>query len=387
MIWTCMLASLVAFAEPTKTTSDSTEENKKTDYAEEAAKTSKPYVFGWMDYSQSEVKLRGGSTTGIPVSLATEASTQWTSLKEDGLTALEQDRRAILAMTGDYRISFDFLEVEMYSDSTTPSDPYRSWATERVFVIENTEERISLQHIIVMFMQGEDGTTQGPMLVKHWRQDWEYEPETALEFIGERQWTTRTLTEDERKGRWQQTVYQVDDSPRYAMRGTWEHNAAYSSWLSEPAWRPLPRREYTVRSDYQTLVGTNRLTILPRGWIHAQDNVKTVLTGPYAVNKANPALAREYGVNRYDRIVGFDFSEQEAYWEKTAPFWSRVRAGWATHLSQAPTVKVATKCEDERVYKMLFGMASKIAEGKKMSARREAKKLESIFSCAVSPVP
>ena len=43
--------------------------------------------------------------------------------------------------------------------------------------------------------------------------------------------------------------------------GRWEHFGNVSTWLSSTTWRPLPRREFSVRKDYDVLVGTNRHTI------------------------------------------------------------------------------------------------------------------------------
>ena len=40
-----------------------------------------------------------------------------------------------------------------------------------------------------------------------------------------------------------------------------------SVWESKDTLRPLPRREFSVRSDYDVLWGTNRITVLPSGWV------------------------------------------------------------------------------------------------------------------------
>ena len=37
---------------------------------------------------------------------------------------------------------------------------------------------------------------------------------------------------------------------------------------AQRTWRPLPRREYTRRSDYNALDVVNRHTIVPGGWTH-----------------------------------------------------------------------------------------------------------------------
>ena len=90
-------------------------------------------------------------------------------------------------------------------------------------------------------------------------------------------WAPREVPEDQRRGAWVQSVYQVDDSPRYAARGRWEHSDGLSTWISDETWRPLPRREFSVRKDYDVLVGTNRHTITPTGWVQEENNLKLAL--------------------------------------------------------------------------------------------------------------
>ena len=98
-----------------------------------AAEADSPrYIFSW-PLDGNTLKPRGGSTRGAPVTLDREPSTAWKALQAPGLTAQERDRRAILAMAGSYRVSFDFLEVASYSAPTKPLGPYQSWGTEKVY--------------------------------------------------------------------------------------------------------------------------------------------------------------------------------------------------------------------------------------------------------------
>ena len=391
LLWGALSVAIASEPNPKPDTSESNDTTTSSDadtaYAEETESGERPYVFGWLDYPHPSLALRGGTTTGTPVTLATEPSAAWTALRADDLSPQERDRRAILAIAGDYRASFDFLESEVYGDIEGPASPYRSWGTERVYVVEDSENVISLQHLMVMFFIDQDGVEHGPMVMKHWRQDWVYEPTTALEFIGDQQWENRPVPEAEQAGHWQQTVYQVDDSPRYAMRGTWTHNASFSAWQSTESWRPLPRREHSVRSDYHALVGTNRITVLPRGWIHDQDNVKTVLSGPGVIDTANPAVGREIGLNRYDQLVDFDFSAGDTYWEATADYWGRVRAGWDARLSTATRVRVEKMCEDQLVFAALMGLAQEIAVGDKRALKKQDQRIDEILDCVVTPLP
>ena len=105
------------------------------------------------------------------------------------------------------------------------------------------------------------------MVMKHWRQDWRYEQREMHTFRGDQTWKRSKQPRSASRGRWVQSVYQVDDSPRYMAAGRWQHRANFSSWESDETWRPLPRREASVRDDYYVLIGTNTHTITPTGWV------------------------------------------------------------------------------------------------------------------------
>src|SRR5437899_1773405 len=96
-----------------------------------------PYVFAWPFIAPGSMAPRGGTTRGPEVSLATEPSDAWTRLQSPDLRGRERDRAAILALAGDYRVSFDFLETVLFEPDAHPARPYRSWATERVYVVED----------------------------------------------------------------------------------------------------------------------------------------------------------------------------------------------------------------------------------------------------------
>jgi hypothetical protein len=94
-------------------------------------------------------------------------------LQEAGLTGFERDRRAILAMQGAYRTRFQFVETAGFMPDRAPPQPYFSWGFEFVHVLEERGDFISLQHTVVMYFQGEDGSVAQPAVMKHWRQDWQ----------------------------------------------------------------------------------------------------------------------------------------------------------------------------------------------------------------------
>jgi hypothetical protein len=320
----------------------------------------KQFMFAW-PLDEGALKPRGATTRGAPVTLDRVPSEAWRRLNEPGLSAHERDRRAILAMAGPYRVSFDFLEVVRFDPLLKPDAPYQSWGTEYVFVAEDRPDFIALQHILVMRVLRDGGSgvspiVSEPMVVRHWRQEWRYEAETLLAYEGANTWARRPVAAAERRGAWTQSVLQVDDSPRYAARGRWQHAGGVSTWISDETWRPLPRREFSVRKDYDVLVGTNRHTITPTGWVQEENNLKLALN-------ERRHLAREYGVARYERIRDYDFSEGEKYYARSEPFWAEVRAAWRELGEGRGRFSMRAPVDQAQLFMPFFDYAQKLVEG------------------------
>ena len=235
-----------------------------------------------------------------------------------------RDRAAILAMQGEYLVTFDFRETVELAPGYARRPPKRSGGNEVVIVVEDTPTRVVLQHLLV----SDDGTH----VTKHWRQDWTFEARSRFEFSADQTWTVRAIDADKTRGAWTQCVYEVSDAPRYCGTGRWNHRYGVSTWTSDRSWRPLPRREYTARSDYNAINAGNRHTIVPGGWTHEQDNTKTV-RGPLDGLTAR-TLARESGFNDYRKTTDFDFGAAYRYWEKTRDYWAAVRARWDAALAR-----------------------------------------------------
>lgn len=324
------------------------------------------YTFSWPLTAQAP-KPRGGTTQGPAVTLDTSASVQWQALQAPGLSSFERDRRAILAMAGTYRVTFDFLEVTTFVPPPRPLGPYQSWGTEKVYVDEDAGRRISLVHILEMRIVQPDGSIGEPVVTKHWRQDWTYEPQFIDEYRGGNRWERRSVPAEAARGTWSQTVFQVDESPRYASLGRWEHTPNFSTWISADTWRPLPRREWSVRDDYEVLIGTNRHTVHPTGWWQEENNLKAVVKQPGTVDAY---LAREYGVARYERIRDADFAAADRYYTATKGFWNAVRARWAAVFGERGHAQLVGPVDKLGLFMPLFEQASAIEEqGEDANAR------------------
>ncbi len=320
------------------------------------------YSFSW-PLNGSTPAPRGGSTQGAPIELDMADPPAWRSLHEPGITAFERDRRAILAIAGDYRATFDFLEIATYTPGAARDRPYQSWGTEKIYVDRDTGDFISLVHILEMRVVQQDGSVSEPIVQKHWREDWRYEPAQLIEFKGDDHWQQRAVPGAERRGQWSQTVAQTDDSPRYGSLGRWEHSADFSTWISGETWRPLPRRE-SARKDYQVLVGTNRVTLTAHGWLQEENNLKAALTGERRPDPSHPYLAREYGVARYERLRAADFTAATQYYERTRAFWDRVHDAWLDAFGHGAQLTVHEPADpDHGPYAQLFDYADQLGGG------------------------
>jgi hypothetical protein len=322
--------------------------------------------YGWPFLSAKQMQHRGGTTEGFDVTLEATASAPWKALQDASLSPVEKDRRAILALAGSYRVSFQFIETMGVVADYHPPQPYFSWGTEFVHVLRQSERNVSLQHTLVMYFREEDGSMSPPMVMKHWRQEWNYQDRDLHTYRGNQVWARWTLTDQEVRGRWTQAVYQVDDSPRYETIGRWDHTGGVSRWTSEDAWRPLPRREFSVRDDYNVLASTHTITVTPTGWVHTQDNRKLLVAeGQDQIR----CLACEAGINRYERIIAPDLaSPADAYWAKTGDYWREVRAMWAEVCQARDRFRLQKQVGDAKLYQEHFEYADRVQENERYDA-------------------
>ena len=281
------------------------------------------------------------ATAAVPA-LAQEATTD---------PSFQKDREAILAMAGDYKVTFDFRETVPLTEGYELKDDKLSGGYESVRVIEDTGTFISLQHILVVGEEGEE------FPIKHWRQDWTYEPSQVLSFVGGNAWELRAVSEEDAAGAWAQEVYQVDDSPRYGAVGDWSHDNAVSQWTPPAEWRPLPRRDMTTRDDYDTVLAVNRHTITPFGWVHEQNNSKLVL------DEDPNVLVREIGVNTYRKDDGYPVEVAEAYWDATKDYWAGVRAEWEAFETAGQPFGLTVQGEPTELYSPLLDFATQVEDG------------------------
>ncbi len=264
----------------------------------------------------------------------------------------QTDRKAILAMAGDYHVKFDFREIAAFVPDYEPIKPKESGGFEIVRVIADTGAYIALQHILVMEM--DNGQT---FIIKHWRQDWTYQPETVLTYAGPGKWVLTPVANA--RGAWSQTVWQTDDSPRYGGVGRWRYDGGDVRWTSDETWRPLARRDAVRDPVYDRYRGVNRHALTPKGWVHEQDNAKMANRDGKLTT-----FVHETVINTYRRDTGFPLAKGDAYWGKTKDYWAAVRGFWDAAIKLGNGVSVAEEAENGSVTgPTLMGLADEVAAG------------------------
>tara|TARA_B100000073_G_scaffold19470_1_gene15478 strand:+ start:194 stop:1114 length:921 start_codon:yes stop_codon:yes gene_type:complete len=254
------------------------------------------------------------------------------------------DIDAIKGMCGCMDIKFEFAETVSPQKDYKFYENYLSGGRELAFIVEETPDKLVIQHILVIM---------DTMIVKHWRQDWIYEGEEIFMYDKDQRWIKKTLNKKERKGKWVQKVYQVDDSPRYEGIGSWVMVDGKTYWESI-ADAPLPRREYSKRKDYNVMKRGNRHEIKNFGWIHEQDNIK-IMRGDTDI-----IIAEEKGWNTYKRIDESNCKAAIDWWADNKSYWKNVRTVWDEYFKEKNIISLHTQINKKPMFSEFFELGSKV---------------------------
>ncbi len=258
----------------------------------------------------------------------------------------QEDIKAIKAMCGCYEVEFNFAETFQYNkdEAYVPSPTKNDHGLEWIELVEDQPNKLVLQHILIV---------NDTMLVKHWRQDWEFENTSFYQFYKDRTWKYKTLAKNEVKGQWTQRVYQVDDSPRYEGSASWVHLNGRHYWENKTD-APLPRREHTIRKDYNVLNRNNVHEITNDGWIHDQDNAKILRDDKGQDN----VIAREKGTDYYKKVADSKCAAGQKYWKENAALWKNVRDKWQSVFDRKIDLNLEARVDKKPLYTHLFDLKS-----------------------------
>ncbi len=266
----------------------------------------------------------------------------------------KKDVEAIKSMCGCFEIEFNFSETFSYTNSKK-SDNYKSKALEWAQLVYEDNNKISIQHLLIV------GSKRFPTVIKHWRQDWLYQNLDLYKYDVNNTWNYKKMNKKDVKKQWTQKVFQVDDSPRYEGTATWVHVDGKSFWENTtPA--PLPRREYTKRSDYNMTKRGNRHEITSYGWVHDQDNEKISIDNDRRQN----VVALEKGINKYKRIDDIECLAAQKWWDDNKEKWLLVRKKWNQIYSKNQKLSLESNVDGKKLYEYLFN--KKYSDNKSISS-------------------
>ena len=266
----------------------------------------------------------------------------------------KKDVEAIKSMCGCFEIEFNFSETFSYTNSKK-SDNYKSKALEWAQLVYEDNNKISIQHLLIV------GSKRFPTVIKHWRQDWLYQNLDLYKYDANNTWNYKKMNKKDVKKQWTQKVFQVDDSPRYEGTATWVHVDGKSFWENTtPA--PLPRREYTKRSDYNMTKRGNRHEITSYGWVHDQDNEKISIDNDRRQN----VVALEKGINKYKRIDDKECLAAQKWWDDNKEKWLLVRKKWNQIYSKNQKLSLESNVDGKKLYEYLFN--KKYSDNKSISS-------------------
>jgi hypothetical protein len=266
----------------------------------------------------------------------------------------QKEKDAIKNLCGCFVVDFKYAETFSPNPDYGFAKPYDAHGLEWVFPIETSDKKIVLQHLLVI---------NDSVIVKHWREDWEYEKKDWLVFNHDASWKHVTKSEGV-KGEWTQTVWETDDGPRYQGSSKWISNDNKYYWQNT-ADAPLPRREYTTRKDYNVLQRGNRIIVTDSVWIHEQDNNKVLRKD----GLADQLLAQEKGFNIYHKTVEKECSPAKKWWDKNESFWKAVRASWDELLKDRNMVYVQPKIEGQTLAQYFTGLQKQSLSGTQLQAK------------------
>lgn len=285
-------------------------------------------------------------------------------------TKKEKDVAAIKSMCGCHEVTFNFAETFVHTkDSLYEGSPNKvSGALEWVQLVEESDDVVVIQHLLLV---GRPGNEQ---IIKHWRQDWLYENTEFYMYNGDDTWKPETVSKEDVAGQWTQVVAQVDDSPRYAGSASWVHVDGRSYWENQTD-APLPRREYTIRDDYNVMKRTNRHELTSEGWIHDQDNQKV----QRAKDGTDVILAEEKGLNTYTRIDDSKCKAGQLWWEKNAQYWSDVRDVWGEVFGSGKELVINFEVDEKIMFNYLFELGDEAVEMKKYKSKEMKKRIRAVI--------
>ncbi len=273
----------------------------------------------------------------------------------------DNDVNAIKNLCGCFEVDFKYKETFSPNKKYKLKDTYVNEALEWVSYEPQTDGSIQMQHILIL---------DESSIVKHWREEWSFENSTIYTYNKDYHWKSTPLKSENIKNTWTQKVFEVDDRPQYDGVATFTYFDGKTLWQSNSD-APLPRREYSTRSDYNVLNRLNRLYISDTGYLHEQDNKK--ITRQAAA--IDTLITEEKGYNMYRKVDENKCKAGIDWWNINKLFWLDVRAVWNEILPSQTELKVNRIVEGKTLHDKLFAMNLLLINDKKYNSEKAKKEI------------
>lgn len=260
----------------------------------------------------------------------------------------KQEQNAVKSLCGCYEVEFMYAETFAPTPLYNLAKPYNAHGIEWVVAEEASDKKFVLQHLLVI---------SDTMVIKHWREDWEYSKKGLWKFDHDAAWKYDPAAKAD-AGSWTQTVWETDDAPRYQGTSKWMMNNGKLFWENTTD-APLPRREYSTRSDYNVLERGNKLIITDTGWVHEQDNRKIKRTD----GQADFWVASEKGFNIYTKVDDKQCAVAAKWWNDHKNFWNTVRVSWDELLKGKSNIRLIQKNEGQTLSQQFGKLEAEKNEG------------------------
>ncbi|MCB0508843.1 MAG: DUF6607 family protein [Chitinophagales bacterium] len=274
--------------------------------------------------------------------------------EEMNVSKMEKDKETLKKLCGCFEVDFKYKETFGYPKDYKLKDKYHEEALEWVSYEPQQDGSIKMQHILIV---------DKDMFVKHWREDWSYENNTIYQYDKDYQWKRVVLPADKVKGTWTQKVFEVSDRPQYDGVATFNYFDDKILWQSNED-APLPRREYSKRSDYNVLNRLNRLYISESGYLHEQDNKKIARHD----GVTDTLIAEEKGYNTYTKVAESKCQSAIDWWEKNKIYWNDVRAVWDEIIPTRDDLKMNRIVNGKALHEKLFALNKELIDAKKYNS-------------------
>ncbi len=287
-------------------------------------------------------------------------------------TGQKKEEGFIKEMCGCYKVDFEYAETFSPVKDYEFHDRYSAHGLEWIFVDEEADGKIVIQHLLVI---------NDSIIIKHWRQDWLYENTDLLTYQRNLEWQKDQLSSTDVSGTWTQKVYQVDDSPRYQGYATWVNVDGKKYWESQ-VYAPLPRREFTKRSDYNVMLRNNKHKITNFGHVHELDNAKVVRT-----EGKDSILAWEKGMNTYTKVDDNKCQPAINWWKTNRQYWVDVRATWEEIIASNDYINLKIKVDNKKLWEHLFALGKEYAQKEIYNSKKAKKEIKEAIEPYLSHKP